>query len=118
MMLFVRLLYRIALNDVPTPVDYYINEEATNHLNHNNNKTHKDQKRTYEMAARDTTFYTLLLASLQLLLTCHATFAAGGKWDLLLSNVGISAMHMQLLSNDRVVMFRQNQLRPIEHLSP
>ncbi|KAH0868787.1 hypothetical protein HID58_075809 [Brassica napus] len=94
----------IALNDVPTPVDYYINEEATNHLNHNNNKTHKDQKRTYEMAARDTTFYTLLLTSLQLLLTCHATFAAGGKWDLLLSNVGISAMHMQLLSNDRVVI--------------
>ncbi|CAA3033749.1 Hypothetical predicted protein [Olea europaea subsp. europaea] len=34
------------------------------------------------------------------------TFAAGGgKWDLLLSNIGISAMHMQLLNNDKVVIF-------------
>ncbi|XP_004291826.1 PREDICTED: galactose oxidase-like [Fragaria vesca subsp. vesca] len=33
------------------------------------------------------------------------THAAGGKWQLLLPNVGISAMHMQLLKNDRVVMF-------------
>ncbi|KAL1533336.1 (methyl)glyoxal oxidase [Salvia divinorum] len=31
--------------------------------------------------------------------------AGGGKWDLLLSNAGISAMHMQLLHTDRVVMF-------------
>ncbi|GAA0150287.1 hypothetical protein LIER_37094 [Lithospermum erythrorhizon] len=30
---------------------------------------------------------------------------AGGKWELLVKSVGISAMHMQLLSNDRVVMF-------------
>ncbi|XP_042021042.1 aldehyde oxidase GLOX1-like [Salvia splendens] len=29
----------------------------------------------------------------------------GGKWDLLLSNLGTSAMHMQLLHTDRVVMF-------------
>ncbi|KAK9946978.1 hypothetical protein M0R45_012415 [Rubus argutus] len=33
------------------------------------------------------------------------THAAGGKWQLLLKSVGISAMHMQLLHNDRVVMF-------------
>lgn len=33
------------------------------------------------------------------------THAAGGKWQLLLTSVGISAMHMQLLHNDRVVMF-------------
>ncbi|XP_062018759.1 aldehyde oxidase GLOX1-like [Rosa rugosa] len=33
------------------------------------------------------------------------TNAAGGKWQLLLKSVGISAMHMQLLHNDRVVMF-------------
>ncbi|PRQ23614.1 putative galactose oxidase [Rosa chinensis] len=33
------------------------------------------------------------------------THAAGGKWELLLKSVGISAMHMQLLHNDRVVMF-------------
>ncbi|KAK9930903.1 hypothetical protein M0R45_018207 [Rubus argutus] len=33
------------------------------------------------------------------------THAVSGKWQLLLKNVGISAMHMQLLHNDRVVMF-------------
>ncbi|KAG2321213.1 hypothetical protein Bca52824_014426 [Brassica carinata] len=64
------------------------------------------------MAARATTFYALLLTSLQLLLTCHVTFAAGGIWDLLLSNVGISAMHMQLLPNDRVVMFDRTNFGP------
>ncbi|KAL3845298.1 hypothetical protein ACJIZ3_002701 [Penstemon smallii] len=45
---------------------------------------------------------------LLLLLPLHRnilTSAADGKWDLLLSNVGISAMHMQLLNTDRVVMF-------------
>ncbi|KAK1422266.1 hypothetical protein QVD17_25257 [Tagetes erecta] len=31
--------------------------------------------------------------------------AAGGSWSLLLENAGISAMHMQLLPNDRVIMF-------------
>ncbi|GKB21363.1 aldehyde oxidase GLOX-like protein [Tanacetum coccineum] len=31
--------------------------------------------------------------------------AAGGSWSLLLPSVGISAMHMQLLPNDRVVMY-------------
>ncbi|MCD7456072.1 hypothetical protein HAX54_030574 [Datura stramonium] len=56
----------------------------------------------------------LLLLLLQL--TCHrrnfASAAAvrssdgrSGKWNLLLPNIGISAMHMQLLNNDRVVMF-------------
>ncbi|KAG8389903.1 hypothetical protein BUALT_Bualt01G0027300 [Buddleja alternifolia] len=33
------------------------------------------------------------------------TTAADGKWDLLLSDIGISAMHMQLLNSDRVVIF-------------
>ncbi|XP_062022771.1 aldehyde oxidase GLOX-like [Rosa rugosa] len=33
------------------------------------------------------------------------THSAGGKWQLLVKSVGISAMHMQLLHNDRVVMF-------------
>ncbi|KAI3759197.1 hypothetical protein L6452_06816 [Arctium lappa] len=31
--------------------------------------------------------------------------AAGGSWSILLPSIGISAMHMQLLPNDRVVMF-------------
>ncbi|KAL2504023.1 glyoxal oxidase-related protein [Abeliophyllum distichum] len=45
---------------------------------------------------------------LVVLLSCRRnilTDAAGGKWDLLLSNIGISAMHMQLLNNDKVVIF-------------
>ncbi|WMV56996.1 hypothetical protein MTR67_050381 [Solanum verrucosum] len=52
---------------------------------------------------------------LLLLLICQwASFASAvaaalssrsGSWNLLLSNIGISAMHMQLLNNDRVVMF-------------
>ncbi|KAK6115264.1 hypothetical protein DH2020_007533 [Rehmannia glutinosa] len=33
------------------------------------------------------------------------TRAAEGKWDLLQPNIGISAMHMQLLHTDRVVIF-------------
>ena len=33
------------------------------------------------------------------------THAAGGEWQLLLKNIGITAMHMQLLHNDRVVIF-------------
>ncbi|KAL6524770.1 hypothetical protein OROMI_030363 [Orobanche minor] len=49
----------------------------------------------------------LLLLHL-ILLTLHQntlTGAASGKWDLLQSNIGISAMHMQLLHTDRVVIF-------------
>ncbi|KAH7846218.1 hypothetical protein Vadar_011346 [Vaccinium darrowii] len=33
------------------------------------------------------------------------TDAAGGSWEVLKSDIGISAMHMQLMINDRVVMF-------------
>ncbi|KAL6213563.1 hypothetical protein ACLB2K_013010 [Fragaria x ananassa] len=40
------------------------------------------------------------------------TDAADGKWELLLKNVGISAMHMQLLHNDRVVMFDRTNFGP------
>ncbi|PHT51263.1 hypothetical protein CQW23_11010 [Capsicum baccatum] len=44
---------------------------------------------------------------LLLLLPCHryTAYAAGGTWGLLMSNIGISAMHMQLLNNDRVIMY-------------
>nr|GMD99291.1 aldehyde oxidase GLOX-like [Ipomoea batatas] len=34
-----------------------------------------------------------------------AAAAGGGRWELLLPNIGIAAMHMQLLNNDKVVMF-------------
>ncbi|KAK8642379.1 hypothetical protein V6N13_011723 [Hibiscus sabdariffa] len=46
----------------------------------------------------------LLFASQQ----CHlklASAADGGRWKLLQTSIGISAMHMQLLRNDRVVIF-------------
>ncbi|XP_044510358.1 aldehyde oxidase GLOX-like [Mangifera indica] len=39
---------------------------------------------------------------------CHRILthaAGGGSWQLLQKNVGISVMHMQLLNNDRVIMF-------------
>lgn len=38
---------------------------------------------------------------------CHRllTEAAGGRWQLLQKSIGISAMHMQLLNNDRVIIF-------------
>ncbi|KAJ0440878.1 putative galactose oxidase [Helianthus annuus] len=35
--------------------------------------------------------------------------AAGGSWSLLVENAGVSAMHMQLLPNDRVVMFDRTE---------
>ncbi|RAL46223.1 hypothetical protein DM860_016656 [Cuscuta australis] len=34
---------------------------------------------------------------------------AAGKWDMLRSSIGISAMHMQLLHNDRVVIFDRTE---------
>ncbi|KAJ8540939.1 hypothetical protein K7X08_001755 [Anisodus acutangulus] len=44
---------------------------------------------------------------LLMLLSCRGNlaYAAGGKWELLMSSIGISAMHMQLLNDDRVVMY-------------
>ncbi|XP_030493081.2 aldehyde oxidase GLOX1 [Cannabis sativa] len=38
------------------------------------------------------------------LLPCP-TNGAGGRWQFLTPSIGISAMHMQLLNNDRVIMF-------------
>ena len=34
-----------------------------------------------------------------------ASGAGGGRWDLLQRSIGVSAMHMQLLHNDRVNIF-------------
>ncbi|XP_010540180.1 PREDICTED: aldehyde oxidase GLOX-like [Tarenaya hassleriana] len=57
--------------------------------------------------------FLLFSSFLQLLLTCHvATAAGGGRWQLLLRSVGISAMHMQLLRNDRVIMFDRTDFGP------
>ncbi|XP_010416450.1 PREDICTED: aldehyde oxidase GLOX-like isoform X1 [Camelina sativa] len=46
------------------------------------------------------------------LLSCHLTSGAGGTWKLLLPNVGISAMHSQLLHNDRVIMYDRTNFGP------
>ncbi|CAN6320613.1 unnamed protein product [Urochloa humidicola] len=52
------------------------------------------------------------LIVLHLLLACAcaggiapASAAGGGRWDLLQRSIGVSAMHMQLLHNDRVIIF-------------
>ncbi|KAH6796317.1 hypothetical protein C2S51_037303 [Perilla frutescens var. frutescens] len=47
-----------------------------------------------------------------LLLLPRLTSCGGGKWDMLLSDTGISAMHMQLLHTDRVVMFDRTDFGP------
>ncbi|KAI3759191.1 hypothetical protein L6452_06808 [Arctium lappa] len=50
-------------------------------------------------------YHHLLFFFLLLLLEAPPCPAAGGSWSVLLPSVGISAMHMQLLPNDRVVMY-------------
>ncbi|KAD4888839.1 hypothetical protein R6Q59_034267 [Mikania micrantha] len=52
-----------------------------------------------------TFFNTLFLTAVLLLLHAPPCPAAGGSWSVLLPSIGISAMHMQLLPNDRVVMY-------------
>ncbi|CAA7042611.1 unnamed protein product [Microthlaspi erraticum] len=50
--------------------------------------------------------------ALFLLLSFHVASGAGGTWNLLLQNVGISSMHSQLLYNDRVIMFDRTNFGP------
>ncbi|KAL2468384.1 glyoxal oxidase-related protein [Forsythia ovata] len=60
-------------------------------------------------------FFLRQLVILLLLLPCRPNIladAAGGKWDILQSNIGISAMHMQLLNNDKVVIFDRTDFGP------
>ncbi|TYH56015.1 hypothetical protein ES332_D09G278100v1 [Gossypium tomentosum] len=68
------------------------------------------------MGAPSFMFSTLLLL-LQLLFAslphhCTLTYTAGGTWQLLQKSIGISAMHMQLLRNDRVIMFDRTDFGP------
>ncbi|CAN8305221.1 unnamed protein product [Cochlearia groenlandica] len=46
------------------------------------------------------------------------TILAGGRWDLLQPSVGISAMHMQLLHNNKVVIFDRTDYGPSNLLLP
>ncbi|KAJ0614900.1 putative galactose oxidase [Helianthus annuus] len=55
---------------------------------------------------KEMTFHRILLLLLLLLLHMpQSPAAAGGSWSLLLPSIGISAMHMQLLPTDRVVIY-------------
>ncbi|MBA0585722.1 hypothetical protein Gorai_016489, partial [Gossypium raimondii] len=62
--------------------------------------------------------FILSVLLFQLLCTSHpcqrilTSAAAGGRWQLLQKSIGISAMHMQLLSNDRVVAFDRTDFGP------
>ncbi|GJU41513.1 aldehyde oxidase GLOX1-like protein [Tanacetum coccineum] len=48
---------------------------------------------------------SFLFVFLVFLINAQPCPAAGGSWSLLLPSIGISSMHMQLLPNDRVVMY-------------
>ncbi|XP_071731517.1 aldehyde oxidase GLOX-like [Rutidosis leptorrhynchoides] len=50
-------------------------------------------------------YHHLIFFVLLLLINLQPCPAAGGSWSLVLPSIGISAMHMQLLPNDRVVMY-------------
>ncbi|MFS7972286.1 putative galactose oxidase [Helianthus anomalus] len=54
----------------------------------------------------------LIFFLLLLLLHAPPCPASGGSWSILLPSIGISAMHMQLLPNDRVVMFDRTDFGP------
>ncbi|XP_010536368.1 PREDICTED: aldehyde oxidase GLOX-like [Tarenaya hassleriana] len=71
---------------------------------------------TRATSSRPCLYLLFISSTLQLLLLfCHvapAAAAAGGSWQLLQLNVGISAMHMQLLHNDRVITFDRTDFGP------
>ncbi|XP_065848073.1 aldehyde oxidase GLOX-like [Euphorbia lathyris] len=50
-------------------------------------------------------FLLLLLFLLPIICRNFQAEASGGRWRILQNNIGITAMHMQLLSNDRVIIF-------------
>nr|GEX82204.1 hypothetical protein [Tanacetum cinerariifolium] len=52
-----------------------------------------------------TLLYHHLLLFIIILFHTKSCVAVGGSWSVLLPSIGISAMHMQLLPNDRVVMY-------------
>ncbi|KAI3673253.1 hypothetical protein L6452_39370 [Arctium lappa] len=54
-------------------------------------------------------FHLLLFLLLHHLPPCSAT---AGHWSLLLPTIGITAMHMQLLPNDRIVIFDRTDFGP------
>ena len=67
----------------------------------------KHSNKTQQQKATMTPTMILSFIFCQLLLIAQPslTGAASGRWRLLQNNIGITAMHMQLLNNDRVVIF-------------
>ncbi|KAE8717414.1 hypothetical protein F3Y22_tig00110045pilonHSYRG00012 [Hibiscus syriacus] len=63
------------------------------------------------------TFILSILLLLQLL-SASPTSAADDSWQLLQKSIGISAMHKQLLRNDRVIMFDRTDFGPSNLLLP
>nr|CAD1837422.1 unnamed protein product [Ananas comosus var. bracteatus] len=57
-------------------------------------------------------FFSLLIFTAAAGAAAAAGGGGGGRWDLLQSSIGVSAMHMQLLHNDRVVVFDSTTLGP------
>ncbi|XP_057533864.1 aldehyde oxidase GLOX-like [Amaranthus tricolor] len=54
----------------------------------------------------------LLLFSLLSLFSSSITAQGGGRWELLQESIGISAMHMQLLGDDRVIIYDRTDFGP------
>ncbi|OAY73828.1 Galactose oxidase [Ananas comosus] len=54
----------------------------------------------------------VLLFVFHLIFNAAAAAAAAGRWDLLQGSIGVSAMHMQLLHNDRVIIFDRTDVGP------
>ncbi|KAA3453645.1 aldehyde oxidase GLOX-like [Gossypium australe] len=66
------------------------------------------------MSATPFVFSFLILQLLFASQPCHRFLAAAadGRWQLLQKSIGVSAMHMQLLRNDRVVVFDRTDFGP------
>ncbi|TYH72880.1 hypothetical protein ES332_D05G286900v1 [Gossypium tomentosum] len=66
------------------------------------------------MSATPFVFSVLILQLLFASQQCHRFLvaAADGRWQLLQKSIGVSAMHMQLLRNDRVVVFDRTDFGP------
>ena len=56
--------------------------------------------------------FLVLVLSLLILFPSSIIAQVGGQWELLQESIGISAMHMQLLSDDRVIIYDRTDFGP------